>query len=157
MPRNVGRLGFTHKDTCRICAGTDLIEVLDLGSAPPANAYLRQEDVGKPELTFPLVLSFCRTCSLAQLLDVVDPEILFKDYRFITGTSAPSVDHFRRYAQAVIKPLVASKEDLIVDIGGNDGVLLGFVKDFARVLNVDPADNLATLSERRRTILFGFL
>jgi hypothetical protein len=149
MVRNVNRHGYTHKNTCRICAGKDLIQVLDLGSPPPANAYLTQEDLGKPEPTFPLVLSFCRTCSLAQLLDVVDPEILFKDYRFITGASPPSVEHFRRYAQTAIKPLISSKQDLVVDIGGNDGVLLGFVKDFARVLNVDPADNLAPLSEQK--------
>ena len=140
---------YIHKTTCRVCEGADLVKVLDLGSTPPANAYLKKEDLDKPEKSYPLALYFCRTCSLAQLLDVVNPEILFKDYHFLTGASAPSVEHFKKYAEEVIKPLISSKDDLVIDIGGNDGVLLSFVKDYARVLNVDPADNLAPLSEEK--------
>lgn len=140
---------YTHKAVCRVCEGTDLVKVLDLGSTPPANAYLKEEDLRKPEKSFPLALYYCRTCSLAQLLDVVDPSILFKDYHFLTGASAPSIAHFKKYAEEVIKPLITSKDDLVIDIGGNDGVLLSFVKDYARVLNVDPADNLAPISEEK--------
>lgn len=140
---------YSHKTACRVCEGTDLVKILDLGSTPPANAYLREEDLGKPEQSFPLALYFCKTCSLAQLLDVVNPSILFKDYHFLTGASSPSVEHFKRYAENVIRPLISSPEDLVIDIGGNDGVLLSFVKEYARVLNVDPADNLASLSEER--------
>lgn len=140
---------YIHKTTCRVCEGTDLVKVLDLGATPPAAAFLKKEDLEKPEKTYPLALYFCRTCSLAQLLDVVDPEILFKDYHFLTGASAPSVAHFKKYAKDVILPLVTSKDDLVIDIGGNDGVLLSFVKDRARVLNVDPADNLSSLSEEK--------
>jgi C-methyltransferase C-terminal domain/Putative zinc binding domain/Methyltransferase domain len=140
---------YIHKTTCRVCEGSDLVQVLDLGSTPPANAYLRKEDLEKPEKSFPLALYFCRTCSLAQLLDVVNPELLFKDYYFMTSFSAPLLMHFKKYADEVIAPLVTSPNDLVVDIGGNDGVLLSFVKDYARVLNVDPADNLAHLSEEK--------
>lgn len=139
----------THNTNCRVCGGSDLVQVLDLGSTPPANAYLKKEDLGKPESSFPLVLYFCRTCSLVQLLDVVNPSILFKDYHFLTSASAPSVAHFEAYAKQVIRPLLTSPEDLVIDIGGNDGTLMSFVKDHARVLNVDPADNLAAMSESR--------
>ncbi len=139
----------THKEACRVCGGADLIQVLDLGSTPPANAYLKKEDLGKHEESFPLALYFCRTCSLAQLLDVVDPNILFKDYHFLTGASFPSVAHFKKYAEEVIRPLITSPQDLVIDIGGNDGVLLSYVKDYARVLNVDPADNLGSISEEK--------
>ncbi len=141
--------GYIHNTACRVCRGTDLVKILDLGSTPPANAYLAKEDLGKPEPTFPLVLYFCRTCSLAQLLDVVDPNVLFTGYRFLTSASTPSVEHFKTYAKEVVHPLVTSPQDLVVDIGGNDGVLLSFVKDYARVLNIDPAENLAPLSESR--------
>src|SRR3989344_8842778 len=115
-----------HKTTCRICEGSDLVEVLNLGKTPLANAYLRKEELGNPEAIFPLVLYFCRTCSLAQLLDVVNPEILFKGYHFLTGASQPSIVHFEEYAKQVVKPFLASREDLVVDIGGNDGVLLSY-------------------------------
>ena len=135
--------------TCRVCNGSDLVRVIDLGRTPLANAYLRAEDLQRPEQSYPLAAYFCRTCSLLQLLDVVDPRILFKDYHYLTGASAPLVAHFKEYAQRSIRPFIGSRTDLIVDIGGNDGVLLSFVKDFARVLNVDTADNLAPLSEQR--------
>jgi hypothetical protein len=69
------------------------------------------------------VLYFCRTCSLAQLLDVVDPKILFKNYHFLSGASAPSVEHFRRYAEEAVLPRIGLPKDLVIDIGGNDGVL----------------------------------
>ncbi|MDE2020493.1 MAG: methyltransferase domain-containing protein, partial [Patescibacteria group bacterium] len=121
----------------------------DLGRTPPANAYLRQEDLGKPEPQFPLAIYFCRSCTLVQLLDVVDPDILFKGYHFLTGASTPSVEHFEQYAKEAVKPFLDSKDDLVIDIGGNDGVLLGYLKDDARVLNVDPADNLAKFSEEK--------
>ncbi len=140
---------YVNNNACRICLGTDLVQILDLGSTPPANAYLSKAQLALPEKSFPLALYFCRTCSLAQLLDVVNPEILFKDYHFLTGASAPSVEHFKEYANDVLRPLVQSPEDLVIDIGGNDGVLLSFIKDEARVLNVDPADNLAPISEER--------
>ena len=140
---------FRTRTDCRICGSTDLAKVLDLGSTPPANAYLRAEQLDQPERTFPLELHFCRTCSLAQLIHVVAPEILFHDYHYVTGASTPSVEHFRRYAAETIAPLITNTHDLVVDIGGNDGVLLEAVRDFARVLNVDPASNLAGLSEAR--------
>jgi hypothetical protein len=140
---------YIHKTTCRICGGADLTEVLNLGDTPPANAYLRKEDLDKTEKSFPLVLYFCRNCSLIQLLDVVDPQILFSNYHFLTSASLPSVMHFKKYAEEVVLPLITSPQDLVVDIGGNDGSLLSFVKDRARVLNVDPADNLASMSEEK--------
>ena len=139
---------YTHRTTCRVCGGVDLVKVLDLGSMPPANAFLKKEDLGNPEASFPLALYYCRTCSLAQLLDVVNPEILFKNYHFLTSASFPSVEHFKRYAEEAVLPLISSSNDLVVDIGGNDGVLLSFIKGHSRVLNIDPAENLAPISEK---------
>jgi C-methyltransferase C-terminal domain/Putative zinc binding domain/Methyltransferase domain len=134
---------------CRACGGSDLVRIIDLGQTPPANAYLRADEMQRSERSYPLAVYFCRTCSLLQLLDVVNPEILFKDYHYLTGASEPLVAHFKEYAQRTIRPFIGSEKELVVDIGGNDGVLLSFVKDFARVLNVDAADNLAPLSEAK--------
>lgn len=140
---------YKHNTQCRVCLGEDVVKVLDLGTTPPANAYLKEEQLYETEKAYPLALYFCRTCSLVQLLDVVDPEILFKNYHFLTGASQPAVEHFAEYALKTIRPFIASPDDLVIDIGGNDGILLEQVKPFARVLNVDPADNLAPLSEAR--------
>jgi hypothetical protein len=140
---------WVHRTECRVCGGADLVPLLDLGTTPPANAYLRREQLAEPERRFPLAIHLCTHCSLVQLLDVVNPEILFKDYHYVTGASLPSVAHFQEYADTVVAPFLESKSDLVIDIGGNDGVLLSFLTDRARVLNVDPADNLAVLSEAR--------
>ena len=89
---------YHRRTTCRGCGHGRLIEVLDLGAMPPANAFVVPDRVGD-EVRYPLTLAFCEQCSLVQCPDVVDPAILFRDYAYATGNSAPLVEHFRRYAE----------------------------------------------------------
>jgi hypothetical protein len=138
-----------RRTDCRVCGSTDLVPLLDLGVSPPANSYLRAEQLDEPERHYPLSIHFCTHCSLVQLLHVVDPRVLFEDYHYLTGASTPSVAHFQNYANSVVVPFLDSPRDLVIDIGGNDGVLLSFLTDKARVLNVDPAENLGPMSEER--------
>lgn len=140
---------FTRRNSCRICGHSDFTKILDLGEMPPANAYLKKEDLDKPEEEFPLVVYFCTTCGLLQLLDVVDPKILFKDYRYITSASKPLAEHFVAMAHELANRFVAAPDDLVVEIGGNDGALLAAIQDRCRVLNVDPALSVATLARRK--------
>ena len=65
---------FIHKTICHSCDQSGLIEILNLGEMPLANAFLREEDLDKPEKKFPLAVYFCKNCGLLQLLDVVNPE-----------------------------------------------------------------------------------
>jgi hypothetical protein len=133
---------YYRRTTCRACGHKHLTQVLDLGEMPPANAFVRPDEADG-EVSYPLTLAFCESCSLLQVPDVVAPEILFKDYKYVTGSAAPMTDHFRRYAETAVLPLVA-KDDLVVDVGGNDGTLLSFVKDHCgKVLNVDPAADMS--------------
>jgi hypothetical protein len=134
---------YHRRTTCRACGSGDLVEVLDMGEMPLANAFIEPENAAD-EKQYPLTLAFCRACSLLQTPDVVDPAILFGDYPYATGASAPLVEHFRKYVHDAIDPLITGG-DLVVDIGGNDGTLLNFVKgsqspnESPRVLNIDPA------------------
>lgn len=130
-------IDYHRRTTCRGCGHGNLTEVMDLGEMPPANAFIRQEDI-PAERAYPLTLAFCENCSLVQVPDVIDPAILFRDYAYATGASAPLVEHFRRYAEESVLPLV-SRNDLVVDIGGNDCTLLAFLHDHCYVLNIDPA------------------
>src|SRR5690349_24820413 len=93
-----------HRTQCRVCGSSELVPLLDLGTTPPANSYLRKEQLDQPERFFPLAIHFCTHCSLVQLLDVVDPRVLFKDYHYLTGASTPSVAHFQEYANGVVAP-----------------------------------------------------
>ena len=130
---------YTTRDNCRICESKDLVKILDLSETPLANGFLTKDETEKAEEKFPLVVYFCKNCSLVQLLDVVDPKILFGKYHFITSASKPSVDHFAKFGKELIDNFIRSKDDLVVDIGGNDGTLLGNLKDFCKILNIEPA------------------
>ena len=145
---------YFQRTTCRICDCRDLVKILDLGKTPPANAYISSDKLSLFEEEFPLALYFCKNCTLVQVLDVVDPSLLFGDYHFITAASSPSVEHFKKYAQMVVERFIESPENLVIDIGGNDGVLLSYIKDYASVINIDPADNLKPLSEEKGVPMF---
>jgi hypothetical protein len=140
---------FIHKTTCRICNKSDLVKILDLGEMPLANAFLKKEDLDKPEKKFPLIVYFCKNCGLLQLLDVINPEILFRQYDYLTSVSKPLAEHFIQMAQELVARFINSKNDLIVEIGGNDAILLESVKDKCQVLNIEPARNVVEISKQK--------
>ena len=115
---------------------------------PPANAFLRKENFAEEE-SFPLTVIFCNDCFLLQVPEVIDASILFKDYDYITSASKPLADHFVEMGKVLKDKFISSKEDLMVEVGGNDGTLLGAIKDDCRVLNIDPAENIASLAREK--------
>lgn len=139
---------FVIKKECRLCGSTDFVEVLNLGDMPLANAFLSREALAVPEERFPLAVSFCENCTSLQLQHTVSPEVLFKDYHYTTGASRPLVEHFHALAEEIATVHTASPDDLVVEIGSNDGSLLSKIKDRRRVLGVDPAQNVAEVATR---------
>ena len=140
---------YYQRTTCRICGSVDLREFLNLGKTPLANSLLKAEDLNKSEDIFPLSVSYCVNCSLVHVPHVVNPEILFSDYYFITSASSPSIDHFKKYSRDILNNFIASITDLVVDIGGNDGTLLNELKNDCKVLNIEPATNIADISRKK--------
>jgi SAM-dependent methyltransferase len=133
-----------RRATCRICDATDLDPILSLGPTPLANAFLRSADEFGAERSYPLDVYFCGRCGLLQLLDVVNPEVLFRHYLYVTGTSATQIEHNRAYARAVIDRLGLGSADLVVEVASNDGTLLrAFAAQGVRTLGIEPARNLA--------------
>ncbi len=145
---DAGRL-CRKRTSCRVCGSQRLCRFLSLGEMPLANSFLSSEEEFEAEPRFPLDVYFCEDCSLVQLLDVVDPEILFSHYVYLTGTSETMRAHFRQYARTVAGLLGLGPEHLVVEVASNDGSLL---KEFqacgVRVLGVEPARNVA---ERARS------
>jgi len=86
---------------------------------------------------------------MLQLLDVVNPEIIFRQYSYMTSASKPLAEHFIKTANYLADKFLSSKEDLVAEIGGNDAVLLSAIKDRCRVLNIEPARNIAELSRSK--------
>jgi hypothetical protein len=138
-----------QRKNCGICKGTDLVKVIDLGEMPLANAFLTKEELSLPEAKYPLRVYFCRTCKSVQLLDIVNPETVFKDYEYLTSASKPLSDHFVKMGQDLADQFITSKDDLVIEIGGNDGVLLGAIQNRCRVLNIDPAKTAAEISKSK--------
>lgn len=123
---------------------------LDLGETPLANAFLTKESLGKPEPKFPLRVFFCEDCHLSQLIDVVPPEVLFRDYIYFSSGVPYVPEHFKKYAGEVVEKFVTRRDDLAVEIGSNDGVLLGVIKNMGiRTLGIDPAENIAAVANAR--------
>lgn len=136
-----------HRDTCRVCETPAPELILSLGPTPLANAFLSSPGEFADEPSFPLDLYFCHECSLLQLVDVVDPSILFRHYLYVTGTSSTMAAHNEAYARTVHDIITPGASDLVVDIASNDGSLLRcFQRLGVRTLGIEPATNLADMA-----------
>jgi hypothetical protein len=130
--------------TCRLCGHRNLIKVLHLEPNPLPDAYVSQNQIHKIQPVFPLDLVLCKNCGQVQLSVVVYPEIIYKDYLYVTTSSLGLVKHFQQYAADTLSLVKPSLDSLVVDIGSNDGSLLRAYKDRGlRVLGVDPAVGIA--------------
>jgi hypothetical protein len=138
-----------HRRTlCRGCESGALHRFLELGDQPLANAFLKDPSQIAGEKKYPLDVWFCATCSLVQLVDVIDPAVLFRDYIYVTGTSETIAHHNEAYARAVVEALSLGKDDLVVEVASNDGSLLKrFQSHGVRTLGIEPATNIAKIAE----------
>ncbi len=132
------------RDDCRLCGSRDLVGAIELTPTPPANAFVPAEKLDQRQDCFPLSILLCRTCGHVQLREVVDPEILYRDYVYVSGTSPSFVKHFETYAAACWERAGGAAGDLVLEVGSNDGTLLkAFAALGARVQGVDPAREIA--------------
>lgn len=133
--------------SCRVCSGRKLRTVLSLGATPPANAFLGSP--GDKEDFFPLELSFCGDCGFVQLSHTVKPELLFRDYVYVSSTSPVFVQHFRDASSQIVSRFRLKPGSLVVDIGSNDGIMLRpFKEQGMKVLGIDPAEKIAALATK---------
>jgi hypothetical protein len=135
---------ISRRSACRLCNSQNLDMVFQLAPTPIGDAYVTKDQLGIKQETYPIDLFLCRDCGLSQLLDVIDPEILYGDYIYLTGSSLGLREHFQEYANDVIKNVIPPKESFIVDIGSNDGILLSYFKKGGyKVLGIEPARHIA--------------
>ena len=135
---------------CRHCQ-TELEHVfLDLGYAPPSNAYLSEDALRAPETTFPLKLYVCDQCWLVQTEDYAEADELFSgDYAYFSSTSQSWLQHAARYTEKITKCLGLAKESFVIEVASNDGYLLkNFVAAGIPCLGVEPTDSTADAAEK---------
>lgn len=140
---------YRELSQCRICGGKDLVQFLDLGQMPLVNHYLSLDDLQNTEPYFPLKMFFCQSCKLSQLSIVIRPEILYSQYAYHSSVSRTFQDHCENMAISVSRDFEILENDLVLEIASNDGCLLSkFQKLGCKTVGVEPAKNLASLSER---------
>jgi 2-polyprenyl-3-methyl-5-hydroxy-6-metoxy-1,4-benzoquinol methylase len=138
-----------RKTTCRVCLNKNLQNVITLGSTPLANAFLGEKQVDKEENYYPLEVDFCTDCTFLQLGHVVNPELLFSNYVYVSSTSKVFIDHFVKFAEQSSKQFSLNSTSLVVDIGSNDGILLKpFMEKGIKVLGVEPAKAIAVEAQK---------
>ena len=130
---------------CRHCEEPLSVKFLDLGFQPPSNAYLSEEDLCKPETTYPLRLFVCTHCWLVQTEDYAKETVFFSpDYAYFSSTSTTWLAHARAYCTMIEDKLALDQQSLVLEIGSNDGYLLrNFIAKNIPCLGVEPTDSTA--------------
>ena len=132
------------RETCRLCKGSNLKMVLPLASTALCDAYLSKDRVDEIQEIYPLELFMCLDCGYVHLPYVVDPEIIYRDYIYVTTSSMDLASHFKIHSEEVLRRLKPKADSLVVDMGSNDGTLLRFFKSAGmRVLGIEPSNETA--------------
>ncbi|UCD55359.1 MAG: methyltransferase domain-containing protein [Candidatus Omnitrophota bacterium] len=135
---------FFQRQSCRLCGGNDLKNVLPLTPTALCDAFVSPENINQEQEIYPLDLFMCSDCGYVHLPYVVNPEIIYRDYIYSTTSSLGLSEHFQSYSEEVMHRINPSKGALVVDIGSNDGTLLKFFKKRGmRILGVEPANEIA--------------
>lgn len=135
---------------CRACGPPLRHTFVDLGFAPPSNAYLAAADLSRPEKYYPLRIKVCDRCWLVQTEDYAAADEFFgADYAYFSSTSSSWVAHAKRYAERMIGALGLTRSSLVIEIASNDGYLLkNFVTAGIPCLGIEPTASTAAAAER---------
>ena len=153
---------YREKKDCVCCGKRNLSLVLDLNKQPLANSYHKEDEVLEE---YPLGLNLCKDCYHLQLTHIVNPDLLFKDYLYVSGTSQTLKDNFEWFTDFVLEytancrwnwpnPRVQS----VLDIACNDGSQLDCFKKKQAIetFGVDPAENLYELSSKNHNVICDY-
>jgi len=128
-------------DRCQVCDSADLESVIFIGYLPPVNAMPAIGSRPAEQPAYPAEVLRCRQCQLVQIGLIVDPAILFPPtYPYTSGTTKILRENFAELASEVAQLYPLKPADLIVDVGSNDGTLLGNFTQSCRVYGIEPTN-----------------
>ena len=133
-----------RRTNCRLCGSKKLIAAVKLTPTPPADSYLKKNELSKILKEIPLTVMLCKGCGHSQLSHVINAKQVYLNYIYETASTLGLDNHFKKCADEVYKAYKPNKGGLVVDIGSNDGILLHFFKKKGmKVLGVDPMPGIS--------------
>ena len=137
-----------EKNNCRMCKSNNMLKFLDLGFSALSDNFLTVEQLGQPEIFYPLTVHSCLDCGLCQLGYVVPPELMFnEDYPYDSSTTKTGREHFTKMGVDICDRFNLKPNSFVIDVGSNAGVLLsGFKSKGMRVLGIEPSSKLANVA-----------
>jgi len=146
---------ITYLNKCLCCGSENLTMVLDLHDQPLANSYVK--DINDVEEYYPLALNYCNDCTHLQLTHGVNPDLLFKNYLYVSGTTQTLRDYFDEFVNISSSYMPVKGPYKILDIACNDGSQLdAFKKQGHQTYGVDPAVNLHEISSKNHTVICDY-
>ncbi len=149
-------MNYSLRRSCVLCNKKKLTTVLNFKKTPLANSY--EKSLIKKSKLYNLSTILCDFCGHLQLKELIKPQIMFRDYLYVSGTSKVLISHFKNYANKVIKKFKLKKKDNILDIACNDGTFLeNFIKkNYTNVVGVEPALNLKKINLKKKIKINSF-
>ena len=146
---------FKVRSTCRLCDSNKLKLILDMPSSQPVDNFRPAFDDDLKLESFEMSLFICNDCGHVQLLNVVDPNILYGNYIYESSSSPDLRNHFLDYADYLFDKGYLKKGSKILDVGSNDGLLLDFLKQRGAItFGVDPAEKVSKISSNKGHAIF---
>lgn len=132
---------YTNRERCRLCNSYNLHNFYKLNPTPPANSFVLNPI---KQAVIPLDISICLDCKHIQLLQIIEPSLLYSNYLYVSSTSLTMVNHLKNNVTQFITELGVELNDYILEIGANDGVCIQHLIDcgYKQVVGVDPAQNI---------------
>ena len=136
---------------CRHCQSELILPLVDLGSAPPSNAYLTNETLKAPEKWFPLNVLVCESCWLVQTEDFAGAEELFDDdYAYFSSFSSSWLTHAESYVETMVERFTLNEKSMVIEVAANDGYLLQYVQEkFIPCLGIEPTKSTANAAREK--------
>ncbi|MBP9885966.1 MAG: methyltransferase domain-containing protein [Leptospiraceae bacterium] len=133
---------------CRHCNSLIENEFADLGTSPPSNSYLREDQLHKPEVFYPLRVKVCDSCWLVQIEDFTNREEFFSsDYAYFSSFSTTWLAHAKDYVEKMVNRFNLTETSFVLEVASNDGYLLQYVKERSiPCMGVEPTKSTAEVA-----------
>ena len=145
---------YTELKRCLCCDSINIEVLLDLNKQPLANSYHKENETLEE---YPLGVNICNDCYHIQLTHVVNPDLLFKDYLYVSGTTKTLRDNMKWFVDYVLDTNDLSEGSSVLDIACNDGTQLDYFKKKGfKTFGIDPAKNLHKLSSKNHDVVCDY-